>query len=183
MKNHAPHNRVLKLSTRLTTGLARSTSNGHGVPAQNSMTKQIPMNTIPLPSSGCSMITSHGMPTVRIGFQRSTRELGDSERDASTLASISTTVSFISSDGCPSLCPPMAIQLLVPAAVPPPLPITSVRLRMKRVSRYAGRVAHSTKRTLERLMAYAPPSPMRIQTDCERYRLWTNVGVSVTPAE
>src|SRR2546425_3821629 len=98
------------------------------------------------------MMMIQGIPTVRIGFQRSASELGDSERDARTLASISTTVSFISSDGCPSLCPPTAIQLLVLAAVPAPLPITSVRPRTKSVNRYAGNVAHSTKRTLDRLI-------------------------------
>jgi len=43
--------------------------------------------------------------------------------------------------------------LLLLAAVPPPLPITRVSVRTKSVNRYAGTVAHSTNRTLERLTA------------------------------
>ncbi len=52
MKNHAPHNPTLKESTRLIAGLAIRIRSGHATPAQNSIAKKIPMNTMPVPRSG-----------------------------------------------------------------------------------------------------------------------------------
>src|SRR5688500_20111926 len=98
---------------RLTAGLAIRISSGHATPDQYSIAKKIPMKTIPLPRSGCAMIIAHGMTTRIAGFHRSSSERGVSRRADRTLASISTTVIFAISDGCPTLTPPIASQLLV----------------------------------------------------------------------
>ena len=81
------------------TGLASRSSSGHDTPAQNSIAKKIPTNTMPVPRSGCSMMSTNGTPTMSAGFHSSIIARGASRRPASTLASISTTVSFASSDG------------------------------------------------------------------------------------
>lgn len=93
------------------------------------------------------MIISHGTATIIAGFQRSSSELGDSRRAANTCASISTTVTFAISAGCPIRTPPMASQLLVPAAVPAPVPITRVSASSSRLNAYAGTVSHWISRT------------------------------------
>ena len=110
---------------RLTTGLATSTSSGHDTPAQKSIANAKPTNTMPVPRSGCFMMSAHGMPTTSAGFQSSSSDRGGSLNVESTLASASTTVIFASSDGCPMRKPPMASQLLELAAVPAPLPMNS----------------------------------------------------------
>jgi hypothetical protein len=90
---------VLKARIRLTAGLATRISNGHGMPNQKSIPKRMPMNTMPVPRSGCAMMRSHGTPTTSAGFHSSSSVFGASRCDASTRASISTTVSFASSAG------------------------------------------------------------------------------------
>ena len=52
------------------------------------------------------MMISHGTATMSAGFHRSSSDFGGSFRAASTCASISTTVSFASSDGWPMRTPP-----------------------------------------------------------------------------
>ena len=141
------------------------------------------MNTIPVPRSGCSMIRSHGTPTTSAGFHSSTSDFGASRFAASTLASISTTVIFASSDGCPIRTPPSASQLFVPAAVPEPLPKKSSMNNTRIVPTYAGTVTQSNSRTDARLTANAPISPSVNQRICWRYRWATAVGTSVWPAE
>ncbi len=124
-RNQAPQRLVLNASTRLTTGLAMSTNSSHRTPAQNSMAKKMPTNTIAVPRSGCSMMSSHGTATTSAGFHSSISDRGASRLAASTLASIITTAILASSEGCPSRTPPRASQLLELAAVPAPLPTNS----------------------------------------------------------
>src|SRR4249919_1282382 len=75
-RNHAPHSAVLNDKMRLTTGLATSTSSGQDTPDQNSIANAKPTNTMPVPRSGCFMISSQGMPTTSAGFQSSSSDLG-----------------------------------------------------------------------------------------------------------
>src|SRR5260221_14695707 len=124
-RNQAPQTLVLNARMRLTTGLATSTSNGQETPAQKSMAKANPMNTMPVPRSGCFMTNTHGMPTTSAGFQNSSSDFGASFNDASTFAKAMTTPIFASSAGWPIRKPPMASQLFVLAAVPPPFPTTN----------------------------------------------------------
>ena len=49
-------------------------------PAQNSMAKAIPMNTIALPRSGCLSTSRNGTPTMSPGISRSRSERGGSFR-------------------------------------------------------------------------------------------------------
>src|SRR4051794_7630425 len=119
-RNHAPQMLVLNARMRLTTGLATSTSSGHDTPDQNSMANAKPTNTMPVPRSGCFMISTHGTPTTSAGFQSSSSDLGGSLYAESTFARASTTVIFASSDGWPIRMPPIASQLLELAAVPAP---------------------------------------------------------------
>src|SRR5215212_8371812 len=100
-RNHAPHSFTLNARIRLTTGLATSTRRGHDTPDQNSMAKANPTNTMPVPRSGCFMISAHGTPTTSAGFQSSSNDFGGSLNVDSTFASASTTVIFASSDGWP----------------------------------------------------------------------------------
>ena len=90
---------VLKARMRLTTGLAIKTSSRHSTPAQKSMPKKMPTNTMPVPKSGCFMMSIHGMPTMRPGLQRSSIDLGASRFFDSTSANMSTTASFANSAG------------------------------------------------------------------------------------
>jgi hypothetical protein len=90
---------VLKARIKLTTGLAMSTSSRHSTPAQNSIPKKIPTKTIPVPRSGCFMMSTHGIPTMRPGRQRSSIDFGASRFFDSTSASINTTASFANSAG------------------------------------------------------------------------------------
>src|SRR4051812_44743797 len=150
-RNQAPHKPVLNARMRLTTGLATRTSSGHDTPAQKSMANAKPTNTMPVPRSGCFMMSAHGTPTTSAGFHSSSNERGGSLNPASTFASASTTVIFASSDGCPMRMPPMASQLLLLAAVPAPLPMNSSRISMAMVIPYIGHVSQSSSRTDTRL--------------------------------
>src|SRR4051812_1171506 len=77
-QNHEPQSRQSDASSRLITGLAMSTSSCHDTPDQKSMAKEIPTNTMPVPRSGCFMMSSHGMPTTTAGFHSSTIDFGAS---------------------------------------------------------------------------------------------------------
>ena len=121
-RNQTPHSVVFTARTRLTAGLAASTSTCHVAPLQNSMAKKIPMNTNPVPRSGCAMISSHGMRATKAGFHKSTSDFGEACRAENTLASMRTTAIFASSEGWPSLTPPTASQLCVAVPVLAPLP-------------------------------------------------------------
>src|SRR3954463_10396230 len=87
-KNHAPHHVWSNASTRLTAGLAMSTSSGHDTPLQNSIAKKMPMKTMPVPRSGWSMMSSHGVPTTSAGFHSSSSDLGASFLSLRTRASM-----------------------------------------------------------------------------------------------
>ena len=150
MKNHAPQSPTLNERMRLMAGLAIRIRSGHATPDQYSIAKKIPMNTMPVPRSGCSMMISHGMPTTSAGFHRSSSDRALSLLPARTFASIRTTVTFAISEGWPMRWLPMASQLLVLAAVPAPLPITSVNPRRNIDNKYSGVVIHSMNRTDER---------------------------------
>ena len=149
MKNHAPQSPTLNERIRLMAGLAIRISNGQATPAQYNIAKKIPMKTMPVPRSGCSMMISHGIATTTAGFQRSSSDFGASRWFASTFASISTTVTLAISDGWPMRWLPIASQLFVLAAVPAPLPITNVNPSRNIDSRYSGVVTHSMNRTDE----------------------------------
>ena len=149
-RNQAPHSFVLKARMRLTTGLAMRMSRGHDTPAQNSIAKAKPTNTIPVPRSGCAMIRAQGTATTSAGFHSSSSERGGSLNVESTLASASTTVIFASSDGCPMRMPPMANQLFELAAVPAPVPMNTSRTSMAIVTKYIGQVIQSMSRTEKR---------------------------------
>ena len=127
--NQMPHAPVLKARMSETPGLAANTSSGHFTPLQNSMQKKMPMKTIPVPRSGCSMMSSHGMSTTSAGRQRSTSDVGASRRAASTRASIRTTKILASSDGCPMRTPAIVSHPFWLAAVPAPEPKTRVSAR------------------------------------------------------
>src|SRR4051794_8203266 len=152
-RNQAPQTCTLKARIRLTTGLATSTSSGHDTPDQNSIAKAKPTNTMPVPRSGWSMMSTQGTPTTRPGFQSSRSDLGGSLNVDSTFASASTTVIFASSDGCPMRNPPIASELLVLAAVPAPLPMKISRMSMAIDTQYAGHVSQSSSRTVQRVTA------------------------------
>src|SRR5437868_1562653 len=77
-RNHAPHTLVLNARMRLTTGLATSTSSGQDTPAQNSIANANPTNTMPVPRSGCFMISAQGSPTTSAGFHSSSNDFGGS---------------------------------------------------------------------------------------------------------
>ncbi len=74
--NQAAQTPVLPASTRLITGLAASSSSVPDTPAQNSMAKNKPTNTRPVPRSGCFITSNHGISTTMPGLIRSTRERG-----------------------------------------------------------------------------------------------------------
>src|SRR3954466_1080150 len=151
-RNHAPQSFTLNARMRLTTGLATSTSSGHDTPDQNSMANAKPTNTMPVPRSGCFMISTHGTPTTSAGFQSSSSDLGGSLYAESTFARASTTVIFASSDGWPIRMPPIASQLLALAAVPAPLPTNSNSTSIATLSPYAGQVSQSSRRTEQRVV-------------------------------
>ena len=182
-RNHAPQSLVLNASIRLTTGLATRTSSGHDTPDQKSIAKAKPTNTMPVPRSGCFMMSAHGIPTTTAGFHSSSSDRGGSLKPESTFASASTTVILASSDGCPMRMPPIASQLLELAAVPAPLPMNSSSTSIAIVTPYIGQVSQSINRTEKRVTAYAAPSEMRNHMDCVRHSLATAVTMSVWPAE
>ena len=113
------------------------------------------------------MIISHGITTTSAGFHRSSSDFGASRWLASTFASIKTTVTLAISEGWPMRWLPIASQLFVLAAVPAPLPITSVNASRKIDSRYNGVVIHSMNLTDEWPTAYAKPRPIRSQRICD----------------
>ena len=78
MKNHAPQSPTLNERIKLIAGLAIRISSGQATPAQYSIAKKIPMKTMPVPRSGCSMMMSHGIATTSAGFHRSSRDFGGS---------------------------------------------------------------------------------------------------------
>src|ERR1700712_5778141 len=88
-RNQAPQSWVLKARMRLTTGLATSTRSGQDTPTQNSIANAKPTNTMPVPRSGCFMMSAHGMPTTRAGYHSSSSDFGGSLKLESTLASAS----------------------------------------------------------------------------------------------
>ena len=98
-QNHAPQMRESNPRIKLITGLARSSNNCHATPAQKSMEKKIPTNTIDVPRSPCAMMSRSGTPATSIGFHISIIDLGATRFCASTRASIITTVSFANSAG------------------------------------------------------------------------------------
>src|SRR5213082_2402395 len=98
-RNQAPHIWVLNARMRLTTGLATSTSSGQDTPDQKSIANAKPTNTMPVPRSGCIMMSTQGIPTTSAGFHSSSSDFGGSLNVESTFASASTTVIFASSDG------------------------------------------------------------------------------------
>jgi hypothetical protein len=114
------------------------------------------------------MISSHGTPTTRPGFQSSISVFGASRFAASTRASMSTTVSLASSAGWPSRKPPMASQLLVLAAVPAPVPTPGMNnaASNKTLKAYSGHVSHSSIRIDACEIAQAPSSEMKNQMTC-----------------
>src|SRR5215212_11524133 len=146
-RNHAPHSFTLNARMRLTTGLATSTSSGHETPDQKSIANAKPTKTMPVPRSGCFMISAHGTPTISAGFHSSSNDFGGSLNVESTFASASTTVIFASSDGCPIRKPPMASQLFELAAVPAPLPTNNSSTSIATDRKYAGQVSQSSNRT------------------------------------
>src|SRR5678815_2430317 len=93
-RNHAPQTCTLNVRIRLTTGLATSTSSGHDTPDQKSIANAKPTNTMPVPRSGCFMMSSHDTPTTSAGFHSSSNDFGASLNVDSTFASASTTVIF-----------------------------------------------------------------------------------------
>jgi len=131
------------------------------------------------------MMRSHGTPTINAGLHRSTSDFGGSLLLASTFPSISTTVSFASSDGCPKRMPPMTSQLFTPCAVPAPFPMKGSRTSSSVVNANSGTASHSIMRTDARLMAYAPMRPSVNQTAWffQAFRMYPAIGISDCPAE
>src|SRR5688572_19976023 len=183
-RNHAPQICVLNVRISEMIGLAINSNNRHEIPDQKSIAKKMPTNTRLDPRSFCPMTSNHGIPTIRAGFHRSTRVLGGSLELARALPSISTTVSFASSDGWPSRTPPITSQLLVLSAVPAPDPMKSNETSSRIVKMYIGTASHSSSRTDALLMANAPETPRASQTSCRFHApLAASVGMSVCPAE
>src|SRR5215204_5603897 len=163
-RNHAPQTWTLKARMRLTTGLATSTRSGQDTPDQKSIANAKPTKTMPVPRSGCIMISTHGTATTRAGFHSSSSDRGGSLNVERTFANARTTVIFASSDGCPMRNPPTASQLLVLAAVPAPLPMNSRSTSMATLRKYAGHVSQSSNRTEQRDAPYAPSKARPNQT-------------------
>ena len=124
--NQVAQRPVLPASSRLTTGLAASSSSVPDAPAQNITAKNSPMNTRLVPRSGCSITRTQGTTTTIAGLIRSTRDVGGTRYEDSTLASIIATAIFANSEGC-SRNPPTPIHPFMLAAVPAPDPMKSVR--------------------------------------------------------
>ena len=160
---------------RLSTGLAISRSSFQGTPAQNSIEKKMPTNTMPVPRSGCLRMSSIGTVTTAIGFHRSSIDFGVPRRCASTRASISTTASLANSAGWPSRWPPMVIQPFTLSAVPPPDPKSSTTTSRKMAKPYSGTVIHSISRTDARLSANAVISAIANHTVCIRHACSTDL--------
>ena len=116
----APQAQLLNASSRLSPGDAIRNSSRGRTPAQNSMAKAMPMNTMALPRSGCLSTSRNGTPTIRPGTSRSRSERGGSFRLDRYRASISTVATLASSDGWPIWCPPIESQLWLLCAVPAP---------------------------------------------------------------
>ncbi len=91
--------------------------------------------------------------------------------------------SFAISDGW-KLMKPRSIQLFTPAAVPDPVPTTSVIPRSSTLSTYEGTATHSIQRTWTRARAVNAPSASA------NHRVWrshalsvTGLGICTAPAE
>ncbi len=124
--SQAPHDTVENASNRLTSGEASSKSRLGRTPAQKSAAKKIPTNTSALPRSGCREIRPAGTATITPAGISSLNDSGTARRAARWRASIRTVASFATSAGWPILTPPSASHDFDPAAVPAPVPITSV---------------------------------------------------------
>ncbi len=182
---HAPHTIVENDSTNPMTGEASNTNSDGLVPAQYSMLNRIAISTRALPRSGSATISTNGTPAMRQGGTSSRSVAGAARRSASQRASINTTASFTSSDGCPSRCPAMVIQALLLAAVPPPVPVpkTSVSSSSTTDPRYTYGVAHSSSRGETRNTRITATSATPSQISCFSQIVVTKVGTSVCPAE
>ncbi len=130
------------------------------------------------------MMRSNGTPAMASGFHSSIIDFGVMRFWLSTCASMSTTVSFANSAGCPSRCPATVSQpeVLVAVPAPDPKPARSAT-SMTMVSAYAGTVIHSIRRTDARLTANAPMMPTIVQMACSLYAPVAGVCTSVWPAE
>src|SRR5712671_2192685 len=165
------------------TGDAASTSSDGFVPAQNSMRKRIATKTMALPRSGCLSTSKQGKPAMIPGMIRSRSVAGGSRSVASQRASIRMVASLASSAGCPNRCPAIAIHDLLPAAVPAPVPMTSVSSSKNNVIAYTHGVAHSSMRGDVRNVIPPTMSPSPSHTTWCCHIVVTNVGTSVWPAE
>ncbi len=117
------------------------------------------------------------------GGMRSRSVAGGSRKPASQRDSIKITASLASSAGCPRRRPPTAIHDFVPAAVPAPVPNSSVRARKKTATAYTNGVAHSSIRGDVRNIRKTTTAPSVSQMSCRCQIVATNVGTSVWPAE
>jgi hypothetical protein len=116
---------LLNARSRLIPGEASRRISRGRTPAQNSIAKKIPINTMALPRSGSFMTSRKGAPTMRRGTMRSRSDRGGSRRLERYRASINTVATLPTSDGWPIWCPAMASHVWLLAAVPAPVPTTS----------------------------------------------------------
>ena len=172
-----------KLISTDATGLASRRSSPTGVPAQKSMANRIPTKAMAVPRSGCSITSPSGAATTMPGPSRSCRFCGPSSRLASSRASARMVAILAISEGWKRMGP-MAIQLSMPAAVPAPVPTTSVAASSTSDSTYAGMAAHSNQRRRTRA------STVNTASEIANQRAWrsqafctTSLGRTTTPAE
>src|SRR5688572_24697091 len=155
------------------TGLATSTSRATGVPAQKSIANRIPTNAMAVPTSGCNTTRKSGRATSADGASRSRSVDSLESRWESSLATARTVAILAISAGW-KLMKPRSIQLLTPAAVPEPVPITSVIARSSTLSTYAGTATHSIQRGGTRA------SPVNAASASANQSAWRSQASSVT---
>ena len=129
------------------------------------------------------MTNPSGTPTSIPGASRSRNPVGASSLVERSLASASTVASFASSEGW-NLKAPKPIQLLVPSAVPAPVPITKVAASKTSAITYAGIAAHSHQRRGIRATSVNTSNATANHRTCRcQASVATGSGVLTAPAE
>ena len=170
-QNHAPQMRGSNPRIRLMTGLASRSSNCHATPAQNSIAKKIPTNTIDVPRSPCAMMSSSGTPATsdrlpqldhRLRRDAILREHAREHQHDGELRELGRLSEPMPGDREPARRARRRAGARAEAR-------RAARRAGRCVNAYAGTVIHSISRTDARLTANAPMMPTTIQTACGLY--------------
>src|SRR5438309_512701 len=182
-RNHAPHAAVENARINPTAGEASSSRSAGRVPTQYSIANRMATNTIALPRSCWAQTRRKGTRTMTPGVTSSRMVAGGERRSAAQRATTHPPASLASSAGWNRNGPPRTIHDFVPAAVPAPVPITSVRSSRNSATAYTYGAAHSTRRGDARNTSPARTAPRTKNAIWRCQIVVTWVGTSVCPAE